>query len=96
MPYIPPHDRVRFDNAIDDLAYELGLSEDDAVEGQMNYIITRLSMHILKSRGLRYRWLNGLLGVMECVKQELYRRVGAGYEDGKQESNGDVFDFMDI
>lgn len=32
-----------------------------------------------------------ILGVLECVKLELYRRVAAPYEDRKIEENGDVF-----
>ena len=32
-----------------------------------------------------------VLGVLECVKLELYRRVAAPYEDKKCQENGDVY-----
>ena len=35
--------------------------------------------------------LNAAIGVLECAKLELYRRVVAMYEDGKIKENGDVF-----
>jgi len=31
------------------------------------------------------------VGVLECAKMELYRRVAAPYEDKKKEENGDVY-----
>jgi len=38
-----------------------------------------------------YAELNEVIGVLECAKQELYRRVVAPYEDGKAKINGDVY-----
>ena len=32
-----------------------------------------------------------LIGVLECAKLELYRRVAAPYEDDKIDENGDVY-----
>jgi len=40
---------------------------------------------------LKYSNLNELIGVLECAKLELYRRVAAPYEDEKALINGDVF-----
>jgi len=31
------------------------------------------------------------MGVLECIKQEFYRRAVAPYEDKKKEENGDVY-----
>ena len=39
---------------------------------------------------LRYFYLNRAMGVLECIKQEFYRRVAAPYEDIKIVENGDV------
>ena len=41
--------------------------------------------------GTNYVKLNELIGVLECAKLELYRRVASPYEDEKVESNGDVY-----
>jgi hypothetical protein len=32
------------------------------------------------------------MGVLECVKQEYYRRVASLYEDQAKERNGDVYE----
>jgi len=57
--------------------------------GEINYIITRLCDAMLED--VRYSKINSLIGVLECAKLELYRRVAAPYEDDKIESNGDVY-----
>lgn len=65
--------------------------------GTLNYIITRICLWWLRCR-LRpvgsdwrsYQNFNEVIGVLECVKQELYRRHVAPYEDEKCEENGDV------
>ena len=36
-------------------------------------------------------WGGNLVGVLECAKLELYRRLAAPYEDLKIEDNGDVY-----
>ena len=33
-----------------------------------------------------------MVGVLECAKLELYRRMAAPYEDEKIEDNGDVYE----
>jgi len=40
---------------------------------------------------MNYRNINELVGVFECAKLELYRRVASPYEDEKIQSNGDVY-----
>jgi hypothetical protein len=45
----------------------------------------------LKAHGTNYALLNELIGVLECAKLELYRRVASPYEDEKIQSNGDVY-----
>lgn len=59
--------------------------------GELNYAITRLVDEYLERKGLRYQAINDVVGVLECAKLELYRRVAAGYEDGKIDDNGDAF-----
>jgi hypothetical protein len=37
-----------------------------------------------------YTNINAVIGVLECVKLELYRRLAASYEDKKVVENGDI------
>ena len=64
--------------------------------GELNYALTRLVDDYLSRAGardgrLRYAHLNEAIGVLECAKLELYRRVVAAYEDRKITESGDVY-----
>ncbi len=64
--------------------------------GELNYAVTRLVdaylSRLAESDGrTRYAHLNEAIGVLECAKLELYRRVAAPYEDTKIAENGDVY-----
>lgn len=62
--------------------------------GELNYVITRLvDDFLIRSNGgvPSYTNINAVIGVLECAKQELYRRVAAPYEDKKRAENGDVY-----
>jgi len=39
-----------------------------------------------------YADYNEVIGVLECVKQELYRKVISKYEDKKEKENGTVWE----
>lgn len=86
MPYIDPALRhpLEHDNDVHPM---------DA--GQLNFAITRTIHHYLERRGVRYATLNEVIGVLECAKLELYRRVVAPYEEIKIAQNGDVFPRID-
>lgn len=83
MPYIR-QDRREF---LDTVAGEV---PRDA--GELNYVITMLCRRYIRSKGERYQNYNDILGALEGVKLELYRRRIAAYEDVKIEENGDVYD----
>jgi len=86
MPYIKPEAREKFDNVI---SY-VGLSCD--TEGELNYLLTKICLNYLDKIGSKsYAHLNTIIGVLECCKQEMYRRVVAGYENLKCDENGDVY-----
>jgi len=87
MPYIPEKDRKMLNKYI----LLLGHTMPDTT-GCFNYVISMLCEQYIKNKGLSYTSLNDLIGVLECVKQELYRRIAAPYEDIKCTENGDVFD----
>jgi hypothetical protein len=80
MPYIDPDLRPDIDN---------GLAMPSTV-GELNYKITREVDEFLNG-AVNYDAINEVIGVLECAKLELYRRVGAPYEDMKGAANGDVY-----
>jgi len=59
--------------------------------GELNYFITKIIDEYLSIKGKNYQNLNEVIGVLECAKLELYRRIVAPYEDVKIQQNGDVY-----
>jgi hypothetical protein len=61
--------------------------------GELNYFIT---YHIQRYLGDRlrqdYTAYNEVIGVLESVKLEFYRRVVVPYEEQKRFDNGDVYE----
>lgn len=83
MPYINSTARERLDSR------RLPEPED---AGELNYVITRLVDDYIRRKGdVRYAHLNEVVGVLECAKLELYRRIAAPYEDKKIVENKDVY-----
>jgi hypothetical protein len=88
MPYILREERTAFQPLLDEFKKVVGKTRS---MGQLNYLFSSMLKMLLDSWGLSYGALNGIAGVLECVKLEMYRRVAAGYEDGKIAENGDVY-----
>jgi hypothetical protein len=59
--------------------------------GELNYMLTMSFQMYLEEHGESYQTYNDIFGVIECCKQELYRRKVAKYEDKKIKENGDVY-----
>ena len=67
--------------------------------GELNYAITKLCDNFVLYRSgtirdmheLRYDNINEVIGVLECAKQEFYRRIAAPLENSKIADNGDVY-----
>jgi hypothetical protein len=57
----------------------------------LNYVLTDLVTDYLDQRTPSYAVFNEVIGVLECMKLELYRRILAPYEDEKCKENGDVY-----
>lgn len=91
MPYIPQEKRDVLDPIIDELHRALvGLEADDEsnnMEGNMNYLITRL---LRKVYGTSYSEINAGIGMLQCVMLEHYRTVAGPYEDQKMFDNGPI------
>lgn len=95
MPYIKNEDRQHVDELIEKLSHEVRLYDEKDKLGVLNYCISRLlSKSLVKPSGWRYYLLNNAIGVLECVKQELYRRVIGPYEDKAIDKNGDIEEYM--
>jgi hypothetical protein len=84
MPYIDPKKRRI-------LVHTSAESYWPATVGELNYYVTCAVDSYIAENGLNYSTLNAVIGVLECAKLELYRRVVAPYEDQKMKDNGDVY-----
>jgi hypothetical protein len=81
MPYITEGKRILVD--------ECGPIDS----GELNYAITKTVLDYLHDRieMPNYAAMNSVVGVLECVKQEFYRRAVVPYEEAKIKENGDVY-----
>ncbi len=59
--------------------------------GELNYTICMIAMKYLDKTKKSYQHYNDVIGVLECAKLEIYRRLVSPYEDKKIAENGDVF-----
>jgi hypothetical protein len=84
MPYIVKEKRAKLDNWI------FALANSNLVVGELNYVISRLIY--LWCRQENYWKLNEAVGVLECTKQEVYRKLVVPYEEDKCNTNGEVFE----
>jgi len=91
MPYIAEEKRMMLEHALATLAAGIIVEDPKEQAGVLNYCISSIINEVLKTRK-NYHAINEMIGVLECAKLELYRRVASPYEDEKIESNGDVFD----
>ena len=80
MPYIDNEARKKFDITTLQLT----------TAGELNYVISELCSQYLAQKGLNYTHCNEIIGVVECVKQEFYRKVTAPHEEQKIKENGDI------
>lgn len=83
MPYITQEARTQF----------LDEGRKASKPGELNYLMSRLVRSYLAMHGPTpgYQTYNDVIGVLECLKLEVYRRLAAPYEDIKIRENGDVF-----
>lgn len=80
MPYIKQEDRKQLD------AFEKRPSN----AGELNYHLHTFIAQYVADNGESYQTYNDILGALEGIKLELYRRRVAGYEDQKKHQNGDI------
>jgi ribosomal protein S3AE len=87
LPYIKPENRKKYDKVLRELVSILKTLPPEEVDGELNYVVTKMLKEIYP---LRYFHINKAVGVLECAKLEFYRRVAAPYEDTKIKESGDV------
>ncbi len=87
LPYIKTGNRTKYNTVLKELIETLKALPPEEVDGDLNYVITKLLKEIYP---LRYFHINKAIGVLECAKLEYYRRVAAPYEDLKIQESGDV------
>lgn len=90
MPYIKNKDREKFDESLK------CISDNILSMGDLNYCFSTIIANHLEDiknieESVGYYHYNQLVGVLECAKLELYRRLATPYEDVKIEENGDVY-----
>ena len=80
MPYIPlfRHEEIRNGSPA-------------CTPGELNFQIIDCINRYLLGKPRKYKDYNEVIGVLECAKLELYRKVISKYEDKKCEENGEVF-----
>jgi len=87
LPYIKSEKRKKYETIIQELVGILKSLPPEEVDGDLNYVVTKLLKEVYP---LRYYHINKAVGVLECIKLEFYRRVAAPYEDVKIKESGDV------
>jgi hypothetical protein len=94
MPYINQESRNMLASDIAGLCVTIDavMSKDGSTAraGTLNYVVSTL-LDLYYPDGSKYDDYNSAVGVLECIKLELYRRIVGKYEDLKIVQNGDVY-----
>jgi len=86
MPYIKELDRRKFYSVLDEF-YKI--DSNTLSPGDLNYLLSSIIWFMFDQK-ISYTKANELIGVLECVKQEFYRRKVVPYENKKIEENKDI------
>ena len=87
-PYIKQEERNIYDEELD-ILIEL-LSQNKWCVGQVNFCFTRIIVAWFNELP-RYRTINSIAGVLRCVWDEFYHRIGKVYENERCVETGDVY-----
>jgi hypothetical protein len=102
MPYINEEERLELDEAINYMIEAIRNSKCSLFNhndfsnylGRINYCFSRVIMGVMKT--VSYKNIAMSTGVLENIKQELYRRVASSYEDQKILANGDIPEYKKL
>jgi len=87
MPYIKLEQRAKWDKVSKIVRKLLESSRIEEKDGQLNYLFTKILKDVYVPKYFNY---NRAIGLLECVKQEFYRRDVSKYEEEKIKENGDI------
>lgn len=87
MPYIKKQFREKYIRSTDDLISILKKVPVDKVDGELNYIITRILNNVYEESYFNY---NRMTGLLFSIWGELNRKRIGPYENKKMIENGDV------
>lgn len=87
MPYIKKENRKKLDIYIKNLNAILGEMSDKNV-GDYTYVVYKLLKDSVKKN--KYFKFALVMGLLQSVDKELYRRIVSKYENEKIKQNGDV------
>lgn len=87
MPYVKKEKRVELDKIVNQILALMEKIPDEDRDGCLNYLFTKTLKSLYRPSYFNYERVMGLL---ECIQQEFYRRLIAPYEDSKMREHGDV------
>jgi len=87
MPYIKREQRKKWEKPLKEVKKLTDKIDTFDIDGELNYFITSILKQTYSPKYFNY---NKAMGLLECIKQEYYRRVVAPYEDLKIIENGDL------
>jgi hypothetical protein len=87
MPYIKKQARMKWQKLIKEVNKIVKSLPVEHLDGELNYFISKI---IINSYPPKYFNYNRAIGLLECIKQEFYRRKVGRYEDKKIKENGDI------
>lgn len=88
MPYIKQEERGKWEEVLKELNRIIFNIPRENREGELNYLITSILNKAYPAK--KYSDYNSAIGLLECIKQEFYRRTVVPYEEVKIKENGDV------
>lgn len=83
MPYIKKAQRTNLDKIVQQIV------EFNPNPGQFNYLVSK-TLWTMFDKQNSYDVANAMIGALECIKLEFYRRRLSGYENEKIVENGDL------
>lgn len=98
MPYIPPDRREVLDAYANAIAKHLKeTAKEGSWIGDLNYVITRMILRTLRVmfKEIRYWQIVIVLGTLQALTVEFYRRIASPYENRQMERFGDVNEFIE-
>ena len=88
MPYIKPENRENFNKVLEEVTNTF--EKNGVTPGDLNYLLSKIGHLYIKRKTFGYTHINDVVGVLECAKQEFYRKIATPYEETKIIENGDI------